>query len=190
MVTESISAGPSERRARLPLAYLVLAILTPLLLLGLWGALLVARNAAPPTGQIGSMAPGFLLADLDGNPIRLSDLRGRPVIVNFWASWCVPCVDEFPLLVTAHDHYRDAGLVVIGIVYRDRPEAARAFMTRMGGAWSTAMDPSELVASAYGVGGPPESFFIGRDGRIAGRQIGQLSAVDLDRQLSLILGKE
>jgi cytochrome c biogenesis protein CcmG/thiol:disulfide interchange protein DsbE len=162
----------------------------PLLLLVIWGALLISRSAAPSGGQVGSLAPQFALADLDGQPVRLADLLGRPVIVNFWASSCAPCVDEFPLLAAALERHRGEGLAVIGIVYRDRSESAREFMARMGAAWPAVMDPAEAAALAYGVYGPPESFFIGRDGIVAGRQIGQLSEADLDRQLSLILGKE
>ena len=189
-MTEPTSAGAERQGTAVPLPYLVIAALTPLVLLAIWGALLISRNGAPAGGQVGTVAPLFALADLDGNPVRLADLRGRPVVVNFWASSCAPCVDEFPLLAAALERHRSEGLAVIGIVYRDRSEAAREFMSRMGAPWPAAMDPAEMVASAYGVLGPPESYFIGRDGRIAGRQIGQLSEADLDRQLLLILGKE
>jgi cytochrome c biogenesis protein CcmG/thiol:disulfide interchange protein DsbE len=150
----------------------------------------LALQAPPDAARIGTTAPAFALADLDGHPVRLADLRGRPVIVNFWASWCAPCVEEFPLLRAALAKHRDAGLAIVGIVYRDRSEAAREFMARMGASWPAAMDPGETVARQYGILSPPESYFIARDGMVAGRQIGQLSAADLDRQLSLILGEE
>lgn len=189
-VTPSIATVESDEPAPVRLRYLVTAAVVPLVLLVIWGALLTSGSAVPPGGQVGSLAPRFALADLDGQPIRLADLHGRPVIVNFWASSCAPCVDEFPLLAAALERYRGDGLAVVGIVYRDRSEAAREFMLRMGAAWPAAMDPGEMVATAYGVFGPPESYFIGRDGRVAGRQIGQLSEADLQRQLSLILGKE
>jgi cytochrome c biogenesis protein CcmG/thiol:disulfide interchange protein DsbE len=106
------------------------------------------------------------------------------VIVNFWASWCLPCVEEFPLLAAALDDHADIGLAVIGIVYRDRSEAARAFGERIGADWPLAMDPGEAVARAYGVYGPPESWLIGPDGRVVSRQIGPYSAEELEAQLS------
>jgi cytochrome c biogenesis protein CcmG, thiol:disulfide interchange protein DsbE len=162
----------------------------PLVLIALWAAFLVFTEGTPAVARIGTTAPSFALADLDGNPLRLADLRGRPVIVNFWASWCAPCVEEFPLLRAALAAHAGDGLAIVGIVYRDRSEAAREFMTRMGAKWPAAMDPAETVAGQFGIFNPPESFFIGRDGVIAGRQIGQLSAADLDRQLLLILDKE
>jgi cytochrome c biogenesis protein CcmG/thiol:disulfide interchange protein DsbE len=187
---EPVAGRVQGDRARLPRAWYLAAAVAPLLLLAAWGLTLVAGSAAARVPQIGDAAPNFSLADLDGNAVRLSDLRGRPVIVNFWASWCGPCVDEFPLLVDASAAHRGAGLAVIGIVYRDRAEPARDFMTRMGAAWPTAMDPDETVATRYGVIGPPETFFIDRNGTILGRQIGQLRAADLDQGLAKILGKE
>jgi cytochrome c biogenesis protein CcmG/thiol:disulfide interchange protein DsbE len=171
---------------RLPLAYLIAAAVLPFILLVILGWRLLVAGAAP-VASIGSSAPGFALADLDGNPVRLADLRGRPVIVNFWASWCAPCVEEFPLLQQALTEHRSDGLAVIGVVFDDRSEAARGFLERMGAAWPAAMDPNSSVADAYGVSAPPESFFIDRQGRIAGRQIGQLSATDLAGQLAAIL---
>ena len=152
--------------------------------------LVAAAGCDPASPQIGDPAPNFALTDLDGNAVRLADLRGRPVIVNFWASWCGPCIEEFPLLLDASAAHRGDGLAVVGIVFRDRSEPARAFMTRMGAAWPTAMDPDEAVATRYGIIGPPDTFFIDRNGVIVGRQIGQLSAADLEQGLAQILGKE
>lgn len=180
------AVGPAHSPWRLPLAYLVAAAVLPLILLAILAWRLV--SGAPAGGAaIGAVAPDFALADLDGNPVRLADLHGRPVIVNFWASWCGPCVEEFPLLQGALDEHRSAGLAIVGIVFNDRSEAARAFLRRMGTEWPAAMDANAAVANAYGVSAPPASFFIDREGRVAGRQLGQLSAGDLARQLATIL---
>ena len=177
------------RGARLPRAWYVGAAVAPIILLAAWGALLLG-NRAQPVVRIGDPAPAFALADLDGNPVRLSDLRGRPVIVNFWASSCGPCVEEFPLLARAAAAHGEDGLAIVGIVFRDRSEAARDFMARMGGTWPAVMDPGEALATRFGIIGPPDTFFIDRDGVLVGRQLGQLSAADLDRGLSQILGEE
>jgi cytochrome c biogenesis protein CcmG, thiol:disulfide interchange protein DsbE len=170
-----------------PRRWLVVGALLPLLLLAGWASLLLAQSAAPAGARVGQAAPDFALADLDGNPLRLNDLRGRPVIVNFWASWCGPCVEEFPILQAAAARHRTEGLAVVGIVYRDNSEAARAFMARLGVNWPAAMDPGDQVAQSFGIYGPPETFFIDRNGVVRGRQIGQLTAADLDRQLALAL---
>jgi cytochrome c biogenesis protein CcmG, thiol:disulfide interchange protein DsbE len=169
---------------------LVVAALVPVVLLAAWALLLATRGLPAAGPQVGDPAPEFALADLDGQPLRLADLGGRPVIVNFWASWCGPCVEEFPVLARALREHREEGLVVVGIVVRDNSEAARGFMARMGAGWPAAMDPGEEVARRFGIYAPPETFFIDADGTIVARQIGQLTAGDLDRQLALILGKE
>jgi cytochrome c biogenesis protein CcmG/thiol:disulfide interchange protein DsbE len=174
---------PSRRR-------LIIAALLPIALLAAWAALLATRGLPAAGPQVGDPAPDFAVADLDGRPLRLADLAGRPVIVNFWASWCGPCVEEFPILARALREHEAEGLVVVGVVVRDNSEAARGFMSRMGAGWPAAMDPGEEVARRFGIYAPPESFFIGADGTIAGRQIGQLTAADLDRQLALILGTD
>ena len=166
---------------------LVAAALVPLVLLGALVAVrLVAMPGVTPTA-VGSLAPGFEVTDLDGNRISLAELRGRPVVVNFWASWCTPCLEEFPLLRAALERHDDDGLAIIGIVYQDRSSAARAFMEREGATWPAAMDPGEQVARAYTIVGPPETYFIGRDGRIAARHIGQISAASLDEKVAEIV---
>jgi cytochrome c biogenesis protein CcmG/thiol:disulfide interchange protein DsbE len=173
----------------LPLPHLLVAATLPILLLAILTWTLLTR-APSASATIGSPAPDVALADLDGVPIRLAELRGRPVIVNFWASWCGPCVEEFPLLSEASERHAADGLVVIGIVYQDRSEAARAFMARNGARWRAAMDPGQRVADAYGILAPPETFFIGRDGTIVARQIGQFSAASLEEKVAAIIDEE
>jgi cytochrome c biogenesis protein CcmG/thiol:disulfide interchange protein DsbE len=186
-MTAAATAGRGHDLRRLGRRHLVIAAVAPLLLLALLAAILLARAPASTPTSIGSVAPDFTLADLEGRPISLAALRGRPVIVNFWASWCGPCVEEFPLLREAAERHAGDGLVVVGVVWRDRSEAARDFMARNGAPWAAAMDPGERVAGDYGILGPPETYFIGRDGTIAARQIGQISAASLDAKLAAII---
>jgi cytochrome c biogenesis protein CcmG, thiol:disulfide interchange protein DsbE len=175
---------------RLPRRFLVYAALLPFVILGAAGFALFLRGPTVSPTTIGSVAPDFSLVDLDGNPVHLADLRGQPVIVNFWASWCGPCVDEFPLLQAIAEEHADDGLVVLGIVYKDRSEAARAFMQQNGGTWQALMDPDERVAQAYNIFGPPETYFVGRDGTIVARHIGQLTAASLDAKVAAIMEEE
>jgi cytochrome c biogenesis protein CcmG/thiol:disulfide interchange protein DsbE len=175
---------------RLPRRFLVYAALLPFVVLGAAGFALFLRGPSTSTTTVGNIAPNFSLVDLDGNPVHLADLRGQPVIVNFWASWCGPCVDEFPLLRTVAEEHAGDDLVVLGIVYQDRSEAARAFMQQNGGTWQALMDPDDRVARAYNIFGPPETYFIGRDGTIVARHIGQLTAASLDAKVAAIMDEE
>lgn len=172
---------------RLSRRHLLVAAVLPLVGLALLLAVLVWRLPAPSPTTIGSPAPDFTLVDLDGTPIRLADLRGRPVVINFWASWCGPCVEEFPLLADAAERHAADGLAVVGIVYQDRSEAARSFMTRTGASWPAAMDPGDRVATEYGILAPPETFFVDRAGIIRARQIGQFTESSLDASLAAII---
>jgi cytochrome c biogenesis protein CcmG/thiol:disulfide interchange protein DsbE len=163
----------------------VLATTLPLLL-----AVVLVVGVAGGTGlltpalRVGDRAPDFALADLNGEPVRLADYVGRPVLVNFWASWCLPaCAEEFPVLAAALDANADIGLAVIGIVYRDRSEAARAFGNQLDATWPLAMDPGERVARAYGVFGPPETWLVGPDGIVVSRHIGPFTVEELAEEL-------
>lgn len=190
MVTASAGLDTHRQGRGLPLPYLVGAAVLPLVLLGLLVTLLWLSAAAPTGARVGAAAPDFAITDLEGNPLRLADLAGRPLIVNFWASWCGPCVEEFPMLATVAERHAADGLMVIGIVHRDRSEAARSFMARMGAAWPAAMDPGGGVADSYGIFGLPETFFIDSNGVVVARQVGPLTAPDLERKLGAVLEGE
>ncbi|MGK2850349.1 MAG: TlpA family protein disulfide reductase [Candidatus Limnocylindrales bacterium] len=119
-----------------------------------------------PGPQVGRPAPDFRLSDLDGQPTSLSELRGRPVVVNFWASYCLPCRDEAPLLDEAQARYAAAGLQILGVVFQDDADSARAFMEEFAVRYPGLLDPGGRAAIDYGVRGIPETFMIGRDGTI------------------------
>jgi len=157
-----------------------LPLVVAIILVGVWAG---GSGLLTPALRVGDRAPDFSLADLNGEAVRLADYAGRPVIVNFWASWCVPCVEEFPILAEALDTHADIELAVIGIVYRDRSEAARAFGEQLNATWPLVMDPGERVARAYGVFGPPESWLIGPDGIVVSRHIGPFTAEELAEEL-------
>jgi cytochrome c biogenesis protein CcmG, thiol:disulfide interchange protein DsbE len=125
---------------------------------------------------IGKPAPEFALPTLDGGgTVRLSDLRGQVVVINFWKSTCAACYVEHPALAAAWSRYRDRGVVVVGIDFEDSIAGARKFASSLGGDWPLAVDDEGRTVLAYGVTGPPETFFIGRDGRVAFKQIGPVT---------------
>jgi cytochrome c biogenesis protein CcmG/thiol:disulfide interchange protein DsbE len=136
---------------------------------------------------LGKPAPPIELLDLDGVPISLAALAGRPTVVNFWASWCEPCKAEFPLLVAAVAAHHDDGLAVLGVIHQDQPDAARRFADDAGATWPQLVDPGDAVYDAYRVPGPPLTAFIDRDGIVRAVSYGALSQASLDAQLATIL---
>jgi cytochrome c biogenesis protein CcmG, thiol:disulfide interchange protein DsbE len=147
-----------------------------------------AASTAVQTYQPGRAAPALRLRALDGGRLDLAALRGRPVVVNFWASWCDPCVREFPLLARAAAGHRAARLAVVGVLVKDQPDAARAFVRQHGGTWPVGVDADGRTAAAWGVVGLPHTFFLRPDGTLASHQLGELTPATLDRQLTSILG--
>ncbi|MGH2726455.1 MAG: TlpA family protein disulfide reductase, partial [Actinomycetota bacterium] len=126
------------------------------------------------------VAPDFVLEQLDalelgtgGPAISLADYRGRPVVLSFWASWCLACRREHPAMMLAFERYRDRGVVFLGIIYKDTPDGARGYLKELGGGWPQLLDPGSRTAIDYGVFGVPETVFIDRSGRIAYRRIGE-----------------
>jgi DsbE subfamily thiol:disulfide oxidoreductase len=107
--------------------------------------------------------------------LALRDLRGRVVVLNFWASWCIPCRAEHPALVRASETYSTDDAVVLGVLYQDTEPNGIRFMQEFGGDWPSVLDPSSRTAMDYGVYGVPETFFIGADGRIANKNVGPVN---------------
>ncbi|MDX1577822.1 MAG: redoxin family protein [Gemmatimonadota bacterium] len=124
-----------------------------------------------PSALAGGEAPPFKLANLydPGDSLAVQDLRGKVVVLNFWASWCAPCLVEHPVLIRLSETYDPEDVVLLGVLYQDTPERGRAFFEQLGGDWPSVMDPGSRTAIRYGVYGVPETFFIGADGRVASR---------------------
>jgi cytochrome c biogenesis protein CcmG/thiol:disulfide interchange protein DsbE len=129
-----------------------------------------------PSPLLGKPASPFALTTFDGKAISLASLRGQVVVVNFWASWCIPaCYDEAPSLERAWQAYRDRGVVLVGVNIQDKDEPARRFLTQFGHTFPNAPDPSGRVSVDYGVYGVPETFFIDRKGQVRFKQVGSVT---------------
>lgn len=152
--------------------------------------LVTTRIAATPggirTAVLGVSAPDFDLETLGGDRLSFLSLRGSPVVVNFWASWCVPCREEAGLLNAAVARYGPT-VKFVGVIYEDSPENARRFVAEYGQTYPAVLDPDGRTAIDYAVIGIPETFFIDADGVITSRQIGTLLEADLRRQIEEIL---
>lgn len=123
---------------------------------------------------------------LDGQRLDLSSYRGRPVVLNFWGSYCVPCRSEFPVLKDAEQAHAADGLAIVGVLFNDSPAPAKAFVDEFGADWPTVTDPSATTAKAYKVVAPPQTYFIDKDGVLRAMQIGEMQAADFARQYATI----
>ncbi len=152
--------------------------------------LLPGGGAGPTTDTgragLGMPAPDITGETLDGGTLRLADLRGRPVIVNFWGPSCIPCRDEFPLFSAKLVQHAGDGLVIVGVLMDDPPEPARGFVAEMGATWETVLDPNEQWERAYLVPARPQSYFIDATGIIRTIQIGELTDQVFERQYATI----
>ena len=114
----------------------------------------------------GALAPDFLLETLGGEELRFSDLRGSPVVVNLWATWCSPCRKEMPQLVEAYARYRDDGLEVVALNVQESASIIQPFVDDFGIDFTVALDKNGRVSDAYRILGLPVTYFIDREGVI------------------------
>jgi cytochrome c biogenesis protein CcmG/thiol:disulfide interchange protein DsbE len=176
--------GPRGHRAR----WIAIGVGVPV-------ALLVAVLATRPSAGtraadsplLGKPAPAAAGQTIDGQPFQLSQLRGHWALVNFFATWCIPCQQEHGDLVRFADEHRRAGdLNVVGVVYDDSVSAVRDFRAKQGGDWPMLVDPEGRIALDFGVSGVPESFLVSPDGKVAAKVVGGVQAAALDGLLAKV----
>lgn len=162
-------------RPRIPLWALV-ALLLAASFVALLGYGMVLRDR----GQVvDAPAPDFALTTFEGETLRLSDLRGRPVVLNFWASWCIECDKEMALLEQTHQRY-NGEVVFIGVDYLDTESRARDYLAQYDISYPNVPDLGGRVSTDYRIRGVPETFFIDAGGTIRGVQIGPLDQPTLE----------
>jgi len=154
------------------------------------GAALLRPSLYGPDNPVqrGRPAPAFSGTTLDGETLALADLRGRPVIVNFWGPSCVPCREEFSLFQAALGRHASEGLAIVGILMFDPTAPARDFIADLGATWPTVDDPHGTIRAAYRAVARPQTYFIDRDGILRQIQVGQLTEADFDRFYATISG--
>ena len=150
-----------------------------------------ATNGPVPTpkkAKVGEVAPDFTLPGLDGKPVRLSDFRGRAVVLTFFASWCHPCEEDMPVLERAQ-HDNGNRIAVVGVNFKDFPDDTRAFVQRLGVTFPTLIEDStdNPVAARYDVNAMPDTVFIDARGVVRDRLFGQTSNHDLDAAVKKLL---
>src|SRR5437016_6248604 len=155
----SPATTPRTLSAKLRRRLRVLAfIVIPALFVGVLAVGLI-RTEAPKVRQ-GAVAPDFSLPTVGGGTLSSSELKGAPVVINFWASWCDPCNQEAPDLEATWKQYRAKGVRVVGVDYEDQPADAQVFLNRYGISYPSVVDRGGELATAFAVRGVPETFFI------------------------------
>jgi cytochrome c biogenesis protein CcmG/thiol:disulfide interchange protein DsbE len=146
-----------------------------------WGLAHPASQA--PAAVLGKSAPNFVVQGLDGSATSLTTLRGRPVVLNFWASWCAPCRQEEAVLKAAAQRL-EGRVAFLGVDFRDSSAAARATQERVR--YPYPVGPAGDAAALYGVTAPPETFFLDAHGVVVARFLGPLDTTLIDRYLQLV----
>ncbi len=126
----------------------------------------------PQKAEVGKMAPNFSLTDLQGNEWQLTDLRGKVVFLNFWATWCGPCVEEMPDMVALNKKMTNAPFKMITILNNDRPEFAAQMSQKVGATFPVLIDPDSQIGNLYGLTGVPETFIIDPQGVLREKFLG------------------
>ncbi|HEY52520.1 MAG TPA: redoxin domain-containing protein [Caldilineae bacterium] len=145
----------------------------------------VDNKGAQPA--VGSPAPNFKMQLPDGETVTLNDLKGHPMIINFWATWCPPCRREMPDLIKAYEAHKDEGLVVLEVNSAEAPVQVEAFIKEFGVTAPVVIDARNEVLGVYRTNGLPASFFIDKDGVIQAHWPGFLDANTLNQLLAEIL---
>lgn len=183
------TVGRARRGFRYPLRWVALGVgIVAALVVGVLAAVQLGDPSLADSPLIGKVAPTFDLSSIDGDErVRSADYAGRVYVVNFWASWCVPCREEAPNLQAFYERWSPRGVAVIGIVFNDTEEAAREFRSEFGLTYPQAMDPDFDAGLDFGVAGIPETFVIDERGIVMAKLIGAVGPSTLDDVLQQIL---
>jgi cytochrome c biogenesis protein CcmG, thiol:disulfide interchange protein DsbE len=150
--------------------------------------MLVPRTNAVTTLTAGEPAPGFDLPLLDGGRVKLADLKGKPVVINFWASWCTPCLKEMPDFQAIYDKYKDQGLELYGINVGESKVAVNLFQERVGTNFPLLIDEGDQAQNDYKILPLPATFFIDRSGTIRALYQSQMGRAQIEAEVLRLLG--
>jgi cytochrome c biogenesis protein CcmG/thiol:disulfide interchange protein DsbE len=178
---ETPTAARRWQRRRAPFIAAAIAVAMALLV-GVLATRKPATTRIERSPLVGRAVPALAGPTLDGGPFRLGSRPGQWVLVNFFATWCVPCRREHPDLIRFADRHAATGdAIVVGVVYSDEPDAVRAFRRTNGGDWPMVLDPGGAIAVSFGVAAVPESYLIDPDGLVVAKLVGGLRDDQLER---------
>ena len=192
-MSETPAAPAPDEKRKLP-AWAIVASIVVVLIASLLALLLIKP---PQKSLCDEPAPAWTLnlfeeyrGGLDKSSISLDDLRGKGVVLNFWASWCKPCEEEAATLEAAWQQYKDKGIAFVGVDYLDQEPAAKRYLEKFGVSYPNGPDLASKISKRYTIRGVPETFFIDPDGNLVGcRKVGPLSPGELDQRIAEIMPK-
>lgn len=180
---EATQAPPAPRRQK---AGIIVAFAVVLAILGLLGWGLKQSQAGP---RDSGKAPDFTLTGYDGRVVTLSKLRGQVVIINFWASWCLPCREEAAYLEQTWRKYKDRGVVFVGVDYVDTEKEARAYIKEFDITYINGPDLGTRISQSFNIKGVPETYYVDKNGVLRGVNIGPLKSPQLDQKIDELLAE-
>lgn len=173
--------GPRRLRAGI---IVIFAVLLAVLALLAWG---LKKSQAGPRES--GMVPDFTLTGFDGRVVTLSKLRGKVVIINFWASWCPPCREEAAYLEQTWRKYEDRGVVFVGVDYVDTEKPALAYIKEFDITYINGPDLGTRIAQSFNIKGVPETYFVAKNGELRGVHIGPMKSPQLDEKIDELLAE-
>jgi peroxiredoxin len=154
--------------------------------------LLLAACAGEPPPKVsrGDTPPAFETVRLDGTRVQFpADFAGKPVVVRFWADWCKFCEGEMKAIEVSYQRHKSAGIEVLAVNAGQDRATATAFVAKLGIGYPALLDEDAKIAKRYGVVGLPTTYFIGRDGKVAAKQVGEMTAAAFEKQVTELLGR-
>ncbi len=182
----ALPAVEEQTRPRLRPGWILAGVILLLLLAILGWGLYKSQQGQVQQGA----ALDFTLTGYDGRTVTLSQLRGKVVIINFWASWCLPCREEAAYLEQTWRKYQNQGVVFIGVDYADTEKEARAYIKEFDITYVNGPDLGTRISQAYNIKGVPETFYVDKRGQLRGLNVGPLKAPELDHKIDELLAEK
>ena len=188
---ENSASIPAEPKPARRVHWWQVAVFLLVMVLLVMVALQMRRSGPLAASQVGAgdSAPGFSLQTFDGKTVNLSDLRGKVVLVNFWASWCIPCSQEAPDLENAWRQYKDKNVVFVVVDYVDTETEAHAYLTRYDITYLNGADLGTRISQAYRIRGVPETYIVNKAGKLSATFIGPTTLDQIRAKIDPLLSE-